>query len=131
MKIEDIAKLKQEGFTAQEIVELAKIITADEPTASVPAPAAEVKQEPTVVEPSKEVQPEIDPVMAAVTAPVVEKKTKEPVVAPAGNSDPMAEILNQLTLLTKSMQTNARLYDRQPEIKEDSAEDALASILMG
>lgn len=128
MRIEDIAKLKQEGFSAQEIVELAKIITADE---AVPAPVAEPKQEAKVVEPTKEVQPEIDPVMAVVSTPVIDKTPVATPVVPAGNSDPMAAILEQLTTLTKTLQTGAIRNDRQTISEDESAEDALASILLG
>lgn len=128
MKIEDITKLKQEGFSAQEIVELAKIITVEE---AAPAPVVENHQEAKPVEPTKEVVPEVDPIMAAVSLPVVEKPKAEPVVPVASNSDPMQAILDQLSVLTKTLQANAILKDRVAIEEEGSAEDALASILLG
>lgn len=124
MKIDDIIKLKNEGFTAQEIVSFGSLLDKD--SASVDAP---VVSEPVKEEPTKEVEPIVDPIMKAVSTPLADKKISAPVVAPASNSDPMQDILNQLASLTKAIQANSIVNDRQPTQFAESAEDALASIL--
>lgn len=122
MKIDDILKLKEQGFTAQEIVSLGSILDKDNAPVSAPVQSAPV-------EPTKEVEPIVDPVMKVVSAPIVEKEVAEPVVATASNADPMQEILNQLANLTKAIQAGSIVNDRQPIVTSESATDALASIL--
>lgn len=104
MKMNDLMKLVNAGFTKAEIMALA---------------GAE-KEAP---EPVKAPDPEPEPVKALDPEPV----KPEPEVDPA--SDAIAKLTAQVTQLTTIVQQSNLLRAEQPNINPETAEDIIASII--
>ena len=108
MNIADVVTLARAGFTAEQI-------------ARMYAPAAPVVQ----AQPAPVVQAQPAPVVQAQPAPVVQAQPAPVVQAqPAPDNNPVME---QLKLLTNTLQANAILNSNQP--KQETVDDILASII--
>ena len=103
MKIEQITALKDAGFTAEQIVALAPILTEEAP-----------KQEPPKPEPTKQDPPKQDPPKQEPEKPPME--------------DMMSAMKKQFEDMMKAVQGAMINVSRQTDI-EMTAEDVAASIL--
>ena len=121
MNIADVVTLARAGFTADQI---ARMYATPAPVAQVapapvaqvaPAPVAQVAPAPVAPAPVAQVAPA--PVAQVAPAPVAQ-------VAPAPDNNPVME---QLKLLTNTLQANAILNSSQP--KQETVDDILASII--
>ena len=111
MNYSELMKLVNAGFTKQEILAITGQLSAE------PSP-----------EPAKAPDPVPDPEPAKAPDPV-----PEPVKAPDPVPDPTQSALDQLTAqvtkLTTLVQRSNILNSEQPELKQQTAEDIIASII--
>ena len=106
MTIEQIIQLTQAGFNADQITALAPLISGNvEKQEQKQEPKQEEKQEPKQEEKQE---------------PKQEEK----------QNPTMSDIMAQIANLTKAITANAIINSNQPENKGNSAEDALASIVI-
>ena len=106
MTIEQIIQLTQAGFNADQITALAPLISGN---VEKQEPKQEEKQEPKQEEKQE---------------PKQEEKQEEK------QNPTMSDIMAQIANLTKAITANAIINSNQPENKGNSAEDALASIVI-
>ena len=102
MTIEQIIQLTQAGFNADQITALAPLISGN---VEKQEPKQEEKQEPKQEEKQEQKQEE-------------------------KQNPTMSDIMAQIANLTKAITANAIINSNQPENKGNSAEDALASIVI-
>ena len=116
MNIADVVTLARAGFTADQI---ARMYATPAPVAQVaPAPVAQVAPAPVAqVAPTPVAQVAPTPVAQVAPAPVAQ-------VAPTPDNNPVME---QLKMLTATLQANAILNSNQP--KQETVDDILASII--
>ena len=132
MNIADVVALARAGFTADQI---ARMYATPAPVVQAQTvPAAQVQTAPVVqaqtvpaaqVQTAPVVQAQTVPAAPVQTAPVVQAQTvpaAQVQTAPDNNS-----VMEQLKLLTNTLQANAILNSNQP--KQESVEDILASII--
>ena len=110
MTIEQIIQLTQAGFNADQITALAPLISGN---VEKQEPKQEEKQEPKQEEKQEPKQEEKQ-----------EQKQEEK------QNPTMSDIMAQIANLTKAITANAIINSNQPENKGNSAEDALASIVI-
>lgn len=109
MTIEQIIQLTQAGFNADQITALAPLISGN-------VEKQEQKQEPKQEEKQEQKQEEKQ-------EPKQEKSEEK-------QNPTMSDIMAQIANLTKAITANAIINSNQPENKGNSAEDALASIVI-
>ena len=125
MTFEQIIQLSQAGFTAEQIATLAPLLSNNSnsnPTPAVPATPA-VPSTPAV--PATPAVPTTPAVPAVPAVPATPAST-----AVVGNEPTMADVLSALNRLTNSITANAVINSNMPSFNPQSAEDALASIVM-
>ena len=119
MNIADVVTLARAGFTADQI---ARMYATPAPVA--PAPVAQVAPAPVAqVAPAPVAQVAPAPVAQVAPAPVAQV-APAPVAQVAPDNNPVME---QLKLLTNTIQANAILNSNQP--KPETVDDILASII--
>ena len=106
MTIEQIIQLTQAGFSADQITALAPLISGEQK----PEPKTDPEPKP---EPKTDPEPKPEP-----------KPNPEP--APAT----LEGVMRQIAALTQAITANAIINTNQPGNNTDSAEDALASIVI-
>lgn len=110
MTYQELMKLVNAGFTKQEILTITGQLTAE------PAKAPDPVPEP---EPVKAPDPATDPEPAKAPDPVQQDPTQSAI----------DQLTQQVTKLTTLVQRSNILNSEQPEIKQQSAEDIIASII--
>ena len=106
MTIEQIIQLTQAGFSADQITALAPLIAGN---TEQPKPQEQPK-------PKEQPKPQEQP--------------EQPKPQEQQNSPTMSDIMTQIANLTKAITANAIINSNQPENNGNSAEDALASIVI-
>lgn len=105
MTYQELMKLLDAGFTKQEILAITGQLNAEPAKAPDPAPSPEPEKAPEP-EPAKAPDPVPDPTQSAID-----------------------QLTAQVTKLTTLVQRSNILNSEQPEIKQQSAEDIIASII--
>ena len=109
MNYQELMKLVNAGFTKQEILAITGQINAEPKPEPLKAP-----------DPEPEKAPDPEPVKAP---------DPEPEKAPDQNQAAIDKLTEQVTKLTTLVQRSNILASEQPEIKQQSAEDIIASII--
>ena len=122
MTIEQIIQLTKAGFSADQITALAPLISGEQKTEPKPEPKPEPEQKPN---PKPEQKPNQKPEPKTNPEQKPEPKTN-PEPAPAT----LDGVMKQIAALTQAITANAIINTKQPGISTESAEDALASIVI-
>ena len=109
MTIEQIIQLTQAGFTAEQITALAPLISVNT------APQEQPKQQ-------EQPKPQEQPKQQEQPKPQEQQKPQE--------QPSMSDIMAQIANLTRAVTANAIINSNQPGNTGNSAEDALASIVI-
>ena len=109
MTIEQIIHLTQAGFTAEQITALAPLISGN-------------------MEPKEQTKPQEQPKQQEQQKPEEQQKPQEQQEQQNGPS--MSDIMAQIANLTRAVTANAIINSNQPGNMGNSAEDALASIVI-